>query len=159
MAGYGSKKGSNNGGGRIKGQRKGETKKQALERMGVIQHDNAMANVRVATAVARPAGKKLAKEVMDDAMTYFYGLAAKYQPSDTNAEADERKFIEYLEKASDIAGKLAVYQSPRLSNVTQTQLPVDLTRLSDEELDAFERLIAKAALAGGDTGGAGETAH
>lgn len=156
MAGYGSKPGSNNGGGRIKGQRRGETKKQALERMAVEGGTVA----EVVAAVQRPGvHRKLAKDVLGEAMNFFYGLAAKYQPTEGNQNADERKFLTFLDKTAEIAGKLAPFESPKLSNVTQVQAPLDMSRFTTSELEEFERLLAKAAQPVGGASGAGETTH
>lgn len=158
MAGYGARKGSNNGGGRIKGQRKGETRVQAIERMTM---ENAPGTVEEVVRTHTAAGhhRKLAKDVLGEAMNFFYGLAAKYQPTEGNATADERKFLTFLDKTADIAAKLAPFESPKLSNVTQVQAPLDMSRFTVPELEEFERLLAKAAQPAGGTGGAGETTH
>lgn len=154
----GNPKGSNGGGGRIKGQRFGETKAQALARMrGDVAE--AVATQVQAGARADVPRQKLGKDILEDAANYFFGLAAKYQPSEGNPDADEKKFEKYLDKASDIAAKLAPYQSPRLSSVQVTEIPMDLSRLSNEELEQLERLHAKAAHTGGNPSGEAPQVH
>lgn len=142
MAGVGNPKGSNGGG----GMRKGQSTRKTVERKTVAVKEAAVAEVKTPRT-------KLAREVLSDAMVYFFGLAARYQPGGANA--DEKKFEKYMDRAADIAGKLAPYQSPRLSSVEVTEVPMDLTRLTDKELRDLERLHAKAALIDGNPAGAG----
>lgn len=144
MAGPGNPKGTNRGG----GMRKGQVTRKTVERKTVAAKEAAVAEVKTPRT-------KLAQEVLADAMTYFFGLAARYQPSPTNGAADEKKFEKYLDRAADIAGKLAPYQSPRLQSVSVTEVPMDLSRLTDKELRDLERLHAKATLASGNSSGAG----
>ncbi len=175
--GRGTLKGTNGGGGMIKGQHRGETRAQAMERMGATKaYEAAVKAVREAGAAPggtaptapvvevpppretpRTSGKKanvkLAVEVMSEAMNYFFGLAALYQPSEGNTHANEPKFEKYLGKSADVAGKLAPYQSQRLETTTVIQVPMDLGRLTIEELAQLEHLHAKAAVIEGNPGG------
>jgi hypothetical protein len=65
---------------------------------------------------AKAAGKKLAKEVLEDFMLLFAGMAADFQigppGAAPNLRADENKFWKFAEAAIDCAHKLAPYQSP-----------------------------------------------
>lgn len=122
MGGRGNRKGSNGGGGRIKGQKRGETKQQTLDRLARERAHKVAVEVTgeaddlpiEASAAVAPAAMKLGKEILAEAANYFFGMAAKYQPG--GPEFDERKFERYLDKSADIASKLAPYQSPRLAN-------------------------------------------
>lgn len=69
-------------------------------------------------------GRKLAREVLDDFMHLFMGLAAQHQPlpqgvvEPAGAPArDEAKFMRYATAAGDFAGKLAKYQSPTFKSI------------------------------------------
>jgi len=65
---------------------------------------------------AKTAGKKLAKEVLEDFMLLFTGMAAGFQiappGASPNLQGDEGKFWKYAQAAVDCAHKLAPYQSP-----------------------------------------------
>jgi hypothetical protein len=70
------------------------------------------------TAVAQAEGRKLAKEVLDDFMVLFAGMAAHHQPmprgqaAPPGREPDEAKFEKYARLAIATAADLAPYQSP-----------------------------------------------
>lgn len=72
-------------------------------------------------ADARTAGKRLAKEVLEEFMFLFAGMAATYQPMPPNAPLsptqDEPKFERYAKLAIECAHKLAPYQSPTFQAV------------------------------------------
>ncbi len=161
MAGKGNPKGSNAGG----GMRRGQVTKKVQERAKIAAYERA---ANIAAPKARKRQKlpepppntprlKLGKEILEEAANYFFGLAAQYQPS--GATPDIKKFEVYLEKAADIAAKVAPYQSPRLSNVAVQQQPMDLTKLTDAELAKFEQLYLKASQPAGDTGGTSAAVH
>lgn len=158
MAGKGNPKGSNGGGGPIRGQRRGETKVQALARMRGERAEAVASQVQgeIPRQDAEPR-QKLGKQILEEAANYFFSLAAKFQTG--SPDADPKQFDKYLEKAADIAGKLTPYQSPRLSSIAVTQIPLDLTKLTGEELDQLERLHAKAAVTGGNQGGEAAQVH
>lgn len=113
---------------------------------------------RAHVAKVRAAGKKLAIEVLSEAMNFFYGLAAYYQPNPTNLKANEQLFHTYMDKAGNLAAKLAPYESPRLSAISVAHTPMDLSELDDQELADLERLVTKAANSAGlNIDGAGGT--
>lgn len=102
MAGTG---GARPGAGRPKG-----VSKATLEKIALAQRE---------VAGAKASGKKLAKEVLDEFMQLFAGMAAYYQPTPAtvpqqNANQDESKFKEYAVLACEQAAELAQYQSPKL---------------------------------------------
>lgn len=146
-------KGSNGGGGMPKGHVT-QKKREKLEQQRI---DAAVEEALQAQAERDRARVKQAKDVLSDGMNYFFGLAARHQPTDGNPHADAKKFEGYLEKAMDAASKLAPYQHRRLASLQVTEVPMDLSRLTDAELDALERLQRKATDAGGDSGRAGAT--
>lgn len=108
---------------------------------------------------AKAKGIKLAHEVLSTAMNFFYGLSTLYQPLPSNPNRNEKLFHQYMMDSVDIAKALLPFQMPRLSSVTIQQLPLDLTRLTDQELEELERLHTKASDDSGDTGGAEPTQH
>lgn len=73
-------------------------------------------------------GKKLAREVLDDFMQLFTGLAAMHQPLPDGVvpmqgqKPDHAKFMEYAKAAVDVAGQLASYQSPKFKAIVMTGL-------------------------------------
>jgi len=156
MAVRGNRPGSNNGGGMRKGQKTKRTLEREAREAALAEQQRAAQH---ANRVPRRERGKLAIDVLDEAMNYFFGLAATYQPTDNNPKRDEKKFERYLDKGIDAAAKLAPYQSQRLSAQQVTHTPLDLSKLSNEELDELERLHAKAAVAGGDQGGAAAQVH
>jgi hypothetical protein len=88
-------------------------------------------------AEAKAAGKKLAKEVLEDFMLLFAGMAAHFQPAPPgaapNPDAVEDKFWRCSEIAIDCAAKLAPYQSPTFKAVAvapqpSAPSPLDLER-------------------------------
>jgi hypothetical protein len=76
---------------------------------------------------AKAAGRKLAKEVLEDFMLLFAGMAAHFQaaPPGTppNPYADEGSFWKCSEGAIDCAAKLAAYQSPTFKAVAVVPQP------------------------------------
>jgi hypothetical protein len=94
--------------------------------------ENALIAART-VADAKAAGKKLAKEVLEDFMLLFAGMAAHFQPAPPgagpNPHADEDNFWKCSEAAIDCAVKLAPYQSPTFKAVAvvpQTPVPSPL---------------------------------
>jgi hypothetical protein len=68
-------------------------------------------------ADARMSGRKLAKEILDDFMQLFAGMAAHHQPTppqaaQPNPNANEDKFEKWARLAVETAKSLANYQSP-----------------------------------------------
>lgn len=86
-----------------------------------IERERVAAEIAQKTvADARVAGKKLGKEVLDEFMHLFAGMAAAYQPAPPGMEIapspgrrpDEAKFEKYALLAIGCARDLARYQSP-----------------------------------------------
>lgn len=83
-------------------------------------------------AQAEVNGKKLAKDVLEDFMLLFAGMAAFYQPTAPNApqqnvNGSETKFLQYGELAITAAKALAPYQSPTFRAVAVSLTP-DMTQ-------------------------------
>lgn len=94
-------------GGRVKGTPNKKTVEKALE-------------AERAVAEAKASGRKLGKEMLDDFMHTFAGMAAVYQPLPPGVEAvpqgrapNEEKFERYARLTIDAAKELAKYQSPQ----------------------------------------------
>ena len=71
---------------------------------------------------ARGAGKKLGKEILEDFMHLFAGMAATYQPLpagvvDERRSPDEDKFLVYAKLAVQTAKDLADFQSPKFKAI------------------------------------------
>lgn len=97
------------------GRGKGVLNKATIEREKLAQ--------RILAEQQGKPGKKLAREVLDDFMHLFTGLAAMHQPLPEGVvpmqgqKPDPIKFMEYAKAAVDVAGQLAPYQSPRFKAV------------------------------------------
>ena len=78
---------------------------------------------------ARKRGQKLAREVLDDLMHTFLGMAAKHQPVafgaplQTGQEPNEDKFVKYAVLARDTAKELAPFQSPKFKSIELYEAP------------------------------------
>jgi len=102
-------KGNRGGAGRGQGRKPGIPNKATVERALEAAKQNAEAKAN---------GKKLAKEVLEEFMLLFAGMAAAYQPLPPGTpvppgrEPNEAKFITYAKLATDTAADLAPYQSP-----------------------------------------------
>jgi hypothetical protein len=107
-------------------------------------------------ADAKAAGKKLAKEILEDFMLLFAGMAAHFQPAPPSAapnpHADEDNFWKCSEAAIDCADKLAPYQSPTFKAVAVVPPPAPspvqlerghITRLDDPVAlaEVYRRLV------------------
>lgn len=151
MAGPGNPRGTNRGGGWRKGMKARKTLERELgEARELLERYE---RERLAASQVQNQGKKQPRDVLSDAMQYFFALAAKHQPTPDNADADEKKFEKYLREAADIAAKVAPYVHQKLQALQVTALPLDLSKLTEEELLDLERLHQKASLPGGDSGG------
>ncbi len=78
----------------------------------------AIERARLDVENARGAGKKLGKEVLEEFMHLFAGMAAQYQPLPANVvipgrEPNEDKFLTYAKLAVQTAKDLADFQSPK----------------------------------------------
>jgi len=103
-------------------------------------------------AARAAAGLKLSKDILSEAANYFRGLAAQYQPG--QPAANPKLFRENMVLAGKFAAQAAPYESPTFASIRVSQTPLDLGRLTNEELEQLEHLHLKAAIADGDTGGA-----
>lgn len=97
-------------GNRRGGRKKGTPNKTTVERALVAEQVLARAEMR---------GEKLAKEVLNEFMKTFAGMAATYQPlppgvmmAPSGRDPNEPMFEKYARLAVDTAHKLAAYQSP-----------------------------------------------
>jgi len=87
-------------------------------------------------------------DVMIETMRYFRGMAAKHQ------ETDEQKCAEYLKMAATVAKDAGPYVHQKLSAVDASLGGQrDLSKLTDAELDALERISRKIAGTYGNTSG------
>lgn len=84
---------------------------------------------RIANAVTRGQGKKLGKEVLEEFMHLFAGMAAQYQPLPEGMpippgrNPDEEKFLGYAKLAVDTAKALADFQSPKFKAIAVVAPP------------------------------------
>jgi hypothetical protein len=103
-------------GGAKPGERRGGRQKGTPNRATVQKQLIAAQIAERTVADARTAGRKLAKEVLENFMFGFADLAEHYKPTPEverpNPHADEDKFAQYAELAIDCAKALAPYQSP-----------------------------------------------
>jgi hypothetical protein len=67
--------------------------------------------------------------------------------------------VRAMELAGHMAEKRAPYLHSRLATLTIREEPIDLTKLSDDDLATLERLHAKAAITSADEGGTRSTQH
>lgn len=99
-------------------------------------------------------------EVMINVMRYHHDrFKAEIAKGD---DADHELAGEEAKRAAEEASKAAPYVHPRLASVAHTGQnggpiqTVDLTKMSDDDLDRLEAIIGPIAVAGGDQGGEGE---
>jgi len=99
-------------------------RREQLERERLALLDGAKADqAEQALVAAQARGVKLAKDVIQDFMRLFAGMAATYQPLPPGQEippgkiVDEGKFEKYAALAVDAAARLAPFESPRYSAV------------------------------------------
>ena len=117
------------------GRQLGTPNKASQERALIAQQVKARADM---------AGRKLAKEVLDEFMHLFAGMAAAYQPlppgtiEQEGREPDEAKFEKWARLAIQCAKELAAFQSPTFRAIAIASGGGDgeLSRLSDAELVA-----------------------
>lgn len=113
----GAKKGERRG-----GRGRGTPNKSTVER--------ALFAERVMAEQQGKPGKKLGREVVEDFMHLFAGMAAVHQPlppgvtiAPPGHEPDREKFDKYAAMAVDAGYKLAEFQSPKISRVTMVTDP------------------------------------
>lgn len=85
---------------------------------------------------------KTSKEVMQTAMNYWFGLASRH--AESGSDPNINKFQEFLRRACHVAKDLAPYEHARLQATTIRQEELDLSLLSDKELEQYERIVAAA---------------
>lgn len=113
---------------RIGGRNKGTRNKATIERELLAAR---AAEERVAAAEA--SGRKLGKEVLDEFMHLFAGMAATYQPLrpgtpiPVGRTPDEPQFEKYAKLAVHCARLLAPYQSPTFQAIMIAPPPPDPT--------------------------------
>jgi hypothetical protein len=104
------------------GARPGAGRKPGVPTKATVEREILAQRILAEQAGRRP-DKKLGKEVLDDFMHLFAGLAAYHQPVPKNMtapadrEPDEGKFKEYAGFAIKCASELANYQSPKFKAV------------------------------------------
>ncbi len=104
------------------GRHKGVPNRATIEKAKVAE---------LALAEAKAQGRKLAKDVLEDFMHLFAGMAAHYQPIPEGQAVPpgraphEGKFGEYSRLAVDCAHKLAPYQSPTFRAIVIAPPPED----------------------------------
>lgn len=127
MSGGGSKPGERRGGRQLGAKNKTtiERENQArleVDRARMIDEARA-ANASEVVTQAKAAGVKLAKDILEDFMRLFAGMAAIHQPLPDGVEIppgrkpDPEKFLAFAKLAVSTASDLAPYQSPKLSAV------------------------------------------
>lgn len=111
--------------GSVKGERRGGRQKGVSNK--ATRERAALAERIIAEQKGQP-GRKLAREVLDDFMHLFTGLAAMHQPLPQGVvpmqgqQPDEGKFLNYAKLAVDVASQLASYQSPKFKAIMMTGL-------------------------------------
>jgi hypothetical protein len=99
------------------GERRGGRKKGTPNR---ATQERALLAKRVLEEQQGKPGRKLAREVLDEFMHLFFGMAAQHQPlaggalSMKGQRPDEAKFLMFAKLAIETAAQLAPYQSPKL---------------------------------------------
>lgn len=86
---------------------------------------SAAEQARQAIMAAEAVHKPLAREVLDQFMHVFAGMAARVQPTPENAWANQDEFIKWAKLACDTAAELAPFQSPKFK-ATMFMDPRDL---------------------------------
>lgn len=109
---------------------KGGPRPNAGRKPGVPNKANverALLAKRIIEEQAGKPGQKLAREVLNDFMQLFTGMAAMHQPLPIGVVPmngqmpDPSKFLEFAKLAIDTAAQLAPYQSPKLKAVLISQ--------------------------------------
>lgn len=117
------------------GRKKGARNKKTLQR-------EFLEEVVKKRADAAYAGRKLAKEVLEELMTVAMSFVAKYQPHPANERfQNEPMFIEWLKIAQSLAADLAPYQSPTFRAVVIGQAPE--AEKTEGDIDEARRKIGK----------------
>ncbi len=115
--------------------------------------------LKAAATTPPPPGAMRAVEIMRKAAHNLMALAGRYQPTEKNSLANEAKFVDYLGRAVDVAGRLAPYEDARKSSISIEEHPLDLSQLTDAQFSSLEAIYRAASLARGDGGGEASTKH
>lgn len=119
----GAAPGERRGGGRKPGQKNRAT----LEREALRAREEAARKAEIDVGLAKLAGKKLAKEVLEDFMVLFAGIAGTHQPyppaQPQNPNYDAEKFERFARLTVDAAKELAKYQSPQFRAIVVAPAP------------------------------------
>lgn len=117
-------------------------RKRGSRNKAVIERERIAAEIAARTvADAKISGKKLAKEVLDDFMHLFAGMAAhhqpipKGQPIPPGRDPDRAMFEKYAQMAVSCAADLAKYQSPTFKAVQIVDQPQVVERPSAQVID------------------------
>ena len=109
------KKGQRNG-----GRQKGTPNKRTTER---LEAERIAQQAQQEVDKARQANTKLGKDILEEFMKTFAGMAAYHQPVPegmaipTGRKPDEAKFLTYARLAAETAAKLAEFQSPKFKAI------------------------------------------
>lgn len=109
------------------GRPKGGRNKSTIERLERAALDARGKEAEKAIIAGRATGTKLAKEVLEDFMHLFAGIAGTHQPypptQPQNVNYDEDKFERYAKLTIDTARELAKYQSPQFRAIVVAPAP------------------------------------
>lgn len=123
---------------RFGGRAKGQRNKATVEREERARLAEEARQLEIAGERARAAKTKLAKEVLEEFMFLFAGMAAHHQPTAPgmreNPNADDAKFERYSEFVYDFASELAKYQSPTFKAIAVSMPPPPMVEANDPKL-------------------------
>lgn len=125
----------------------GRPRKLTHEKLSEIELEKRRA---LAAAKAGPLapGELSAVEIMKRTANALYVLGMSYRPTFNKAgkvsRGDVDRFRQFLSDAGQIAGKLGPFQGPTFGAMKFAQIPIDLSKLSDQELAEYARLTTKA---------------
>lgn len=154
--GGGSKPGKRRGGRKPGARNKVTIEREEIARLELAAEKEAR-EAAAKVAGAKAALTKLGKDVLEEFMMLFRGMAAAYQPAPPGQPArqgaDEAKFVKYAVLARDTAADLAEYQSPKYRAIAVMAPPPDLRPGDDAKVidlaaadptraaDVYRRLI------------------
>lgn len=102
-------------------------------------------------------GLEMSKTMLARAANEYYRKAMSYL---ARKKPDFAKYDEYIMKMLAVASVLIPFESPRLQSIALSQQRLDLSKLSDKELELYRSIWAKAGSdSAGDRGGARPTTH
>lgn len=107
------------------GRPKGRKNSATLERETMIAKASEAELARRQVVAASDAGKPLAREILEQFMHVFAGMAARVQPTPENEFGNQGEFIKWAKLACKRAAELAPFQSPKFK-ATMFMDPRDL---------------------------------